>query len=121
MLTPPLSSEYVSQGDFFRVVSYAVLLVGVWQAMRAAELGRAVAEERARVARDIHDGLAQYLFAISTQTSMLAGGAPVEQVIPASRRRPRQPSKRSVSPHSRSPRREARRRSTRRSTGTSAS
>ena len=82
VLSPPLSSEYVSQGDFLRVVSYAVLLVGVWRAMRAAELGRAVAEERARVARDIHDGLAQYLFAISTQTSMLAGGAPVEQVIP---------------------------------------
>ena len=34
-----------------------------------------MAEERARVAREIHDGLAQYLFAISTQTSLLAGGA----------------------------------------------
>jgi signal transduction histidine kinase len=50
--------------------------------MRSAEFGRAVAEERGRVARDIHDGLAQYLFAISTQTTMLAGGAPVEQVLP---------------------------------------
>ncbi|HEV8098096.1 MAG TPA: histidine kinase [Gaiellaceae bacterium] len=82
VLTPALSSEYVSQGDFLRIVSYAVLLVGVWRAMRSAEFGRAVAEERARVARDIHDGLAQYLFAISTQTSRLAGGAPVEQVLP---------------------------------------
>jgi signal transduction histidine kinase len=50
--------------------------------MRSAEFGRAVAEERARVARDIHDGLAQYLFSISAQTSMLAGGAPVEAVLP---------------------------------------
>ena len=82
VFTPPLSSDYVSQGDFLRVFSYGVLLVGVWRAIRAAEFGRAVAEERARVARDIHDGLAQYLFAISTQTSMLAGGAPVEQVVP---------------------------------------
>ena len=82
VFTPPLSSEYVSQGDFLRVVSYGVLLVGVWRAIRAAEFGRAVAEERARVARDIHDGLAQYLFAISTHTSMLAGGAPVEEVVP---------------------------------------
>src|SRR5262249_14110423 len=31
---------------------------------------------------EIHDGLAQYLFALSTQTSLLAGGAPVEQVLP---------------------------------------
>jgi signal transduction histidine kinase len=82
VFTPPLSSDYVSQGDFLRVVSYGVLLVGVWRAIRAAEFGRAVAEERARVARDIHDGLAQYLFAISTHTSMLAGGAPVEKVVP---------------------------------------
>jgi len=82
VLTPPLSSEYVSQGDFLRVVSYGVLLVGVWRAISAAEFGRAVAEERGRVAREIHDGLAQYLFAISTQTSMLAGGASVEDVLP---------------------------------------
>jgi signal transduction histidine kinase len=82
VFTPPLSSDYVSQGDFLRVVSYGVLLVGVWRAIRAAEFGRAVAEERARVARDIHDGLAQYLFAISTQTSMLAGGAPVGEIVP---------------------------------------
>jgi signal transduction histidine kinase len=82
VFTPPLSSDYVSQGDFLRLLSYGFLLVGVWRAIRAAEFGRAVAEERARVARDIHDGLAQYLFAISTQTSLLAGGAGVDQVLP---------------------------------------
>ena len=82
VFTPPLSSDYVSQGDFLRVVSYGVLLAGVWRAIRAAEFGRAVAEERARVARDIHDGLAQYLFAISTQTNILAHGAELEQVLP---------------------------------------
>ncbi len=82
VFTPPLSSDDVSQGDFLRLLSYGVLLVGVWRAIRAAEFGRAVAEERARVAREIHDGLAQYLFAISTQTSLLAGGAAVEQVLP---------------------------------------
>ena len=48
-----------------------MLLVGVWRAISFAEFGRAVAEERARVAREIHDGLAQYLFAISTHASML--------------------------------------------------
>jgi signal transduction histidine kinase len=71
VFTPLLSSRYVSQGDFLRLLSYGVLLVGVWRAIRFAEFGRAVAEERARVAREIHDGLAQYLFAVSTHAAML--------------------------------------------------
>ena len=62
------------QGDFLRLLAYGVLLVGVWRAIRFAEFGRAVAEERARVAREIHDGLAQYLFAVSTHAAMLEAG-----------------------------------------------
>jgi signal transduction histidine kinase len=79
---PLLASTYVSQGDFLRMVAYALVLVGAWRAIRFAEFGRAVAEERARVAREIHDGLAQYLFAVSTHASMLEAGAPVEEVAP---------------------------------------
>jgi signal transduction histidine kinase len=75
VFTPLLSPHYVSQGDFLRLLSYSVLLVGVWRAIRFAEFGRAVAEERARVAREIHDGLAQYLFAVSTHATMLESGA----------------------------------------------
>lgn len=86
VLTPVVSSDLVLQGDFLRVVAYGVLLVGVWRAIGEAEFGRAVADERARVARDIHDGLAQYLFAISTQVSMLESGAPIEQVLPRLKR-----------------------------------
>ena len=82
VLTPALSGEYVLHGDFLRVLAYGTLLVGVWRAIQAAEFGRAVAEERARVAREIHDGLAQYLFAISTHASMLEGGAPLDEVLP---------------------------------------
>src|SRR5262249_23599398 len=41
-----------------------------------------VAEERARVAREIHDGLSQYLFAISTHATMLEGGADPVETIP---------------------------------------
>src|ERR671937_1152046 len=74
VFTPLVSNRYVSQGDFLRLLAYAVLLVGVWRAIRLAEFGRAVAEERARVAREIHDGLAQYLFAVSTHASMLESG-----------------------------------------------
>jgi signal transduction histidine kinase len=86
VLTPVVSSDLVLQGDFLRVVAYGVLLVGVWRAISEAEFGRAVADERARVARDIHDGLAQYLFAISTHVSMLEDGAPLEQVLPRLKR-----------------------------------
>jgi len=81
VFTPLLSNRYVSQGDFLRLLSYSVLLVGVWRAIRFAEFGRAVAEERARVAREIHDGLAQYLFAVSTHATMLANGAPRETTL----------------------------------------
>ncbi len=79
---PLLASTYVSQGDFLRMLAYALILIGAWRAIRFAEFGRAVAEERARVAREIHDGLAQYLFAVSTHASMLEAGAPLEEVGP---------------------------------------
>ena len=87
VLTPVVSSDLVLQGDFLRVVAYGVLLVGVWRAIGEAEFGRAVADERARVARDIHDGLAQYLFAISTQVSMLEEGASLERGLATSEAR----------------------------------
>lgn len=82
VLTPHVSSDYISQGDFLRLLSYGLLLVGVWRAISFAEFGRAVAEERARVAREIHDGLAQYLFAVSTHASMLESGASLEKTLP---------------------------------------
>jgi signal transduction histidine kinase len=81
VFTPIAPGTFVSPGDFLQVLGYVVLLVGVWKAIRAAEFGRAVAEERARVAREIHDGLAQYLFAVSTITSMLEPGVSDEATI----------------------------------------
>jgi signal transduction histidine kinase len=82
IFTPLLPSAEVSQGDFLRLLSYGVLLVGVWNAIGRAEFGRAVADERARVAREIHDGLAQYLFAVSTHVSLLEGGADPAVALP---------------------------------------
>ena len=82
VLDPPRGTTYVAEGDFLRLLAFALMVVGAWRAIRAAELGRAVAEERARVAREIHDGLAQYLFAVSTHAQMLEAGAPVEEVSP---------------------------------------
>jgi signal transduction histidine kinase len=82
IFTPLYGNGYVSQADYLRVLAYGVLLVGVWRAIRSSEFGRAVAEERARVAREIHDGLAQYLFAVSTHASMLEAGADLATTLP---------------------------------------
>jgi signal transduction histidine kinase len=79
---PLLASSYVSQSDFLRMLAYIVILAGAWRAIQFAEFGRAVAEERARVAREIHDGLAQYLFAVTTHASMIERGAPLDEAIP---------------------------------------
>ena len=79
---PPRGTTYVAEGNFLRLLAFGLVLVGAWRAIRAAELGRAIAEERARVAREIHDGLAQYLFAVSTHAQMLDSGTPVEEVGP---------------------------------------
>jgi signal transduction histidine kinase len=82
VFTPPRGSSYVAAGEYMRLLAFGLMLVGAWRAIRSAELGRAVAEERARVAREIHDGLAQYLFAVSTHAQMLEAGAPVAEVGP---------------------------------------
>jgi signal transduction histidine kinase len=79
---PLLPGEKVALGDFLRLLACALLVVGVWRAIRAAEFGRAVSEERARVAREIHDGLAQYLFALSTHLNLLRSGAKLDEVLP---------------------------------------
>jgi signal transduction histidine kinase len=80
--TPLAGTTFVSQGDFLRLLAYIVLVVGVWRAIRFSEFRRAVAEERARVAREIHDGLAQYLFAVTTHVSMLESGADQAETLP---------------------------------------
>ena len=82
VLDPPHGPTYVAEGNFLRLLAFGLVLVGAWRAIRAAELGRAIAEERARVAREIHDGLAQYLFAVSTHAQMLEAGTPVEEIGP---------------------------------------
>ena len=82
VFTPLRGTTFVAEGDFLRVLSYGLMLVGAWRAIRFSEFGRAVAEERSRVAREIHDGLAQYLFAVSTHAQMIESGAPLEEAVP---------------------------------------
>jgi signal transduction histidine kinase len=79
---PLLGNVDVSPSDFLRVLGYGVFCVGVWRAIKAAEFGRAVADERARLAREIHDGLAQYLFAVATHATMLEQGGSAAELGP---------------------------------------
>jgi signal transduction histidine kinase len=86
VFTPLVGNVEVSPGDFLRLLGYGVFCVGVWRAIQAAEFGRAVADERSRLAREIHDGLAQYLFAVSTHATMLEQGGSADELVPQIKR-----------------------------------
>ena len=75
-LYPSLYSPWVHIGDAFRLCFYAVLLAGsmreiwaYWQALSET----AVAQERRRIARDLHDGLAQELAYLARNLDLLEG------------------------------------------------
>lgn len=75
-LYPSLYSQWVHTGDAFRLCFYATLLVGAmrelwshWHALSQT----AVLEERQRIARDLHDGLAQELAYLARNLDSLDG------------------------------------------------
>ena len=75
-LFPSLYSEWVYVGDFFRIAAYFALLVGIGREMLAYQRGAAdaaVFEERRRLARELHDGLAQELSFIRSEGARLSG------------------------------------------------
>jgi signal transduction histidine kinase len=74
-LFPSLSPEWVFTGDIFRIAFYLVLLVGALRELgthQRSVANEAVIEERQRMARDLHDGLAQELAFLSRETHRLA-------------------------------------------------
>lgn len=73
---PALSAQVVSLGDVLKLCSYGVICVGAgfqvcsyWH----APPGTAVMEERRRIARDLHDGLAQELAYLRRHLDALDG------------------------------------------------
>jgi signal transduction histidine kinase len=86
VFTPLVGNVEVSPVDFLRVLGYGVFCVGVWRAIQSAEFGRAVADERSRLAREIHDGLAHYLFVVATHATMLERGGSADELVPQIKR-----------------------------------
>lgn len=82
-LYPALYSQWVHTGDVFRLCFYAVLLAGsmreIWSYWHALSQA-AVAEERRRIARDLHDGLAQELAYLARNLAVLDGETSGDQV-----------------------------------------
>jgi signal transduction histidine kinase len=74
-LFPSSYTDFLYVGDIFRVtavVAWGIGTIRVISTYQAAEARAAVLEERRRVARDIHDGVAQELAFISSQMHGLA-------------------------------------------------
>lgn len=77
LLFPATASGWVEVADLLRLGFYLVLLVGALREIRAYQRQVALAavlDERRRLARDLHDGLAQELTFISMQTRRLRNG-----------------------------------------------
>jgi signal transduction histidine kinase len=70
-LVPSQFTELLYLGDYFFLVTVVVLLIGAVREVGAAEaarVDRAIYSERLRIARELHDGVAQELSLISAQT-----------------------------------------------------
>jgi signal transduction histidine kinase len=88
-LLPWAMSETVSGGNLVQVAGWLALLVGgirdfEWVHRRDAE--DAVLDERRRLARELHDGLAQELAYITTESRRLAGHPGAEHLAEAAER-----------------------------------
>jgi signal transduction histidine kinase len=78
-LFPSLYSDWVSTGDLLRLGFYTLLFVGAAREIDSYWRSRASAaalEERRRLARDLHDGLAQELAYVARHARKLAAREP---------------------------------------------
>jgi signal transduction histidine kinase len=95
-LWPSVYTNLVTISDILRLVAYTVLLAGAFadqrsdlralrsaytalDRMRVNEAERATLEERARLAREIHDGLAQHLWFAKLKFERLSSNLPEDE------------------------------------------
>jgi signal transduction histidine kinase len=83
LLAPSLYLDWFYTGDGLGLLAYVVLAAGAASELRVAQRRGAalgVLEERGRVARELHDGLAQELVYLVSQTRRLRSEQPGEAV-----------------------------------------
>jgi signal transduction histidine kinase len=85
-LLPPVGHEWVHMGDLLRLLFCIVLLWAAVLEVSSAVAARAAARERRRIARDLHDGLAQELAFIRRRAARLAGDPDAEEIVVAADR-----------------------------------
>jgi signal transduction histidine kinase len=86
-LYPSVYTDWVYFGDFFRLAFYVAILYAAVQEIRSyweKVSQTAVLEERRRIARDLHDGLAQELAFIGRNLRSLDGDDPTVARVSAS-------------------------------------
>jgi signal transduction histidine kinase len=81
-LFPALHVDWVTLGELVRALAQVVLLVGILSVLVEnweRRVVQAAIEERRRLARELHDGLAQELAYLSTQSTLAARKGPSEE------------------------------------------
>ena len=77
-VNPIRASEWLTTGDLLRAAAAFMLLAGALRQLGtypSASARRAVAQERRRIARDLHDGLAQELAYIAAHAPRMVAGS----------------------------------------------
>lgn len=88
-LFPPIGAQNVHLGDVLRILAWGALFVGVLGELRArlrARAEAAVALERRRLARELHDGVAQELAFIRRRAGRLSESADGLEILGAADR-----------------------------------
>lgn len=85
LLFPTVYSDWIFTGDLLFLASYAVIFTGAIREIIANQrvaTNAAVLAERTRIARDLHDGLAQDLAYLSMQAQLMSDDDPrAERVV----------------------------------------